>query len=157
MYKYNAISTMVYRAIKICSSYIALHKEFKKIKTLAKKNGYPISMVNSIIKRQLNLIYDPPVRQPTPTVATNTIVLKIPCFAQASEIYSKQIVSAAKKHYLQKIKFPMKFKQVLFIKPPVLNATIITLEKHFDISKHAYTNISTLKRIIYVYKNKKKD
>ena len=102
MYKYNAISTMVYRAIKICSSFVAIHKEFKTIKKLATKNGYPISMVNSIINRQLNLFYNPPVRQTTPTLETDTIVLKIPYFARASEVYSKQIISATRKHYPQK-------------------------------------------------------
>ena len=39
-YKFNAISSMVYRAMKICSTYQALHDEFNFIRDVAKKNGY---------------------------------------------------------------------------------------------------------------------
>ncbi|CAF3862070.1 unnamed protein product, partial [Rotaria sp. Silwood1] len=55
-YKYNAISTMVYRATRICSTYEALHDEFDIIRGLALDNGYPVAFVESIIRRQLNLI-----------------------------------------------------------------------------------------------------
>ena len=39
--KVSAISSMIYRAIMICSSYTAMHTEFEDIQNLALANGYP--------------------------------------------------------------------------------------------------------------------
>ena len=52
---------MVYRAIKICSTYSSLDAEFNFIRQVAANNGYPMAFVESVIRRQLNLLYAPPV------------------------------------------------------------------------------------------------
>ncbi|CAF3620444.1 unnamed protein product [Rotaria socialis] len=55
-YKVSAISSMIYRAIKICSSYSSMHIEFEYIQNLAlkKKNDYPLKFVQNQIKKTLN-------------------------------------------------------------------------------------------------------
>ena len=54
-YKYDAISSMVYRAMKVCSTYKALAIEFIEICERAVENDYPISVLESVVRRQLNL------------------------------------------------------------------------------------------------------
>lgn len=103
-YKYNAISTLVYRARKICSSYKSLHEEFQFIRELATDNGYPINFVNSIIGRQLNLDYNPPIPL-SPSLNTETAVIRVPYFGSTTHIYAKCLTSAVIKHYpLKKIR-----------------------------------------------------
>ncbi|CAF4860100.1 unnamed protein product [Rotaria socialis] len=97
-YKYSAISTIIYRAIQICSSKNSLHKEFDFIRGLCAKNGYPARFVNSIIKRQLNL--QKPTAPPTPLeTTTDTVVLRVPYFGAESQIYGKRVTAAAAKLY----------------------------------------------------------
>lgn len=48
-YKVSTISSIAYRAIRICSSYKLMHEEFKFIVETAVKNGYP----KSFVKRQI--------------------------------------------------------------------------------------------------------
>ncbi|CAF4816527.1 unnamed protein product, partial [Rotaria sp. Silwood2] len=100
-YKYNAISTLVYRAIKLCSTYSSLHQEFRFIRKLGTNNGYPINFVNSIIRRQLDLLYNPPAPKP-PTPNTDTVVVRVPYFGLSSYVYTKRITSAVSKQYPQK-------------------------------------------------------
>jgi hypothetical protein len=103
-YKYNAISSMVYRAIRICSTYEALHKEFDFIRALALKNGYPIAFVESVIRRQLNLRYAP--RAITPQgPQLETVVLRVPYYGKPSQIYAKRVMAAVTKQYpLKKVR-----------------------------------------------------
>ncbi|CAF3951738.1 unnamed protein product [Rotaria sp. Silwood1] len=97
-YKYNAISTMVYRATRICSTYEALHDEFDIIRGLALDNGYPVAFVESIIRRQLNLIYTPPAITPTEP-ETDTVVLRVPYYGKPSQTYAKRVTAAVAKQY----------------------------------------------------------
>ncbi|CAF3279221.1 unnamed protein product [Rotaria sp. Silwood2] len=98
-YKYNALSMKVYRAIKICSSYKALHDEFEFIRSLAINNGFPNSLIDSIIRRQLNLIYTPSTPISLPSLTTDTVVLRVPYFGPLSQVYAKRIISATNKNY----------------------------------------------------------
>ncbi|CAF4234068.1 unnamed protein product, partial [Rotaria sordida] len=89
---------MVYRATRICSTYEALHDEFDIIRGLALDNGYPVAFVESIIRKQLNLIYTP--REITPTAPeTDTVVLRVPYYGKPSQIYAKHVMAAVAKQY----------------------------------------------------------
>ncbi|CAF3796434.1 unnamed protein product [Rotaria socialis] len=99
IYKYNALSTMVYRAITICSSYNVLHREFKSIRSLAIRNGYPNSKLDSIIRRQLNLMYESTTPITPPALTIDTVVLRIPYFGPLSQVYTKRITSTITKNY----------------------------------------------------------
>ncbi|CAF5086883.1 unnamed protein product, partial [Rotaria sp. Silwood1] len=104
IYKYNTISVMVHHAIQICSSYKALHAEFQCIRKISKRNGYPSNFVDSIIKRQLNLKYEPSAPVP-PTLSTDTVVFKIPYLGKESQVYGKLVTSAVAKQYpLKKVR-----------------------------------------------------
>ncbi|CAF4870834.1 unnamed protein product [Rotaria sp. Silwood2] len=95
---------MVFRAIQICSSYKALHAELQIIRKISKKNGYPTNFVESIIKRQLNIKYVPPIPRPT-TLSTDTVVLKIPYLGKESQVYGKLVTSSVAKQYpLKKVR-----------------------------------------------------
>ena len=103
-YKYSAISSMIYRAIKICSTKPALDAEFNFIRQIALKNGYPIAFVNSIIGKQISLLNEPPVAEPT-TLETDTVVLRVPYYGEPSEIFGKRVVAAVAKQYpLKKVR-----------------------------------------------------
>ena len=56
-YKRSAISSMIYRAIRICSNFFLLHDEFNTIKEIATGNGYPLPFVENLIRKTLNLYY----------------------------------------------------------------------------------------------------
>jgi hypothetical protein len=103
-YKYSAISSMTYRAIKICSTDPALDAEFNFIREIALKNGYPIAFINSIIRKQISLRQKSPVAEPT-TRKTDTAVLRVPYYGEPSEIFGKRVVAAVAKQYpLKKVR-----------------------------------------------------
>ena len=53
-YKISTISSMVCRAIRICSSYQLMHAEFEFILNLGLKNGYLLRFIYSQIRKTLN-------------------------------------------------------------------------------------------------------
>lgn len=53
-HKKSAVSSLVYRAIRICSNYTLLHKEFFFIRQLTVSNGYPLSFTQNIIRTTLD-------------------------------------------------------------------------------------------------------
>jgi len=95
---------MVYRAMRICSTYAALHVELQFIRGLSFNNGYPKAFVESVIRRQFNLVYSP--RSPTPQLpASDIVVLRVPYYGQPSQIYAKRVTAAVIKQYpLKKVR-----------------------------------------------------
>ena len=71
---------MIYRTMEICSTYKALDVEFIEIRDRAVENGYPIAVVESVIRSQLGLRHTPREVQPTP-LQIDTIVLRVPYMA----------------------------------------------------------------------------
>ena len=53
LFKINAIKTLLYRAYSVCSDYITMHDEFNFIKNFFLNNGFPESLIDSIIKKFL--------------------------------------------------------------------------------------------------------
>jgi hypothetical protein len=53
-YKVSTISSMIYRAIRICSSYRSMHQEFQFIEFIGELNGYPRNFIRSQIRKTLN-------------------------------------------------------------------------------------------------------
>ena len=89
---------MVYRATKICSTYSSLDAEFNFIRQVASNNGYPMAFVESVIRRQLILLYEPHVAKTT-NLETDTVVLRIPYNGKPSESFGKRVAAAIVKHY----------------------------------------------------------
>ena len=53
IYKFNFISTLLFRAYKIASSWSLIHEEIEKQKDIMIRNSYPEKVLDSIIKRFL--------------------------------------------------------------------------------------------------------
>jgi hypothetical protein len=103
-YKYNAISSMVYRARKICSTYEALASELDIIRDISLQNGYPIAFVESVIRRQLNMQISPRVITPK-LPESDIVVLRVPYYGKPSQIYGKRVAAAVAKQYpLKKVR-----------------------------------------------------
>ena len=58
LFKINAIKTLLYRAYHISSSYFILDIEFNFLRQYFAKNGYPLGLVNSHIKKFLAKKYE---------------------------------------------------------------------------------------------------
>ena len=76
-YKISAISSLIYRAIRICSSFQSMHIEFEFIMKLAIQNGYPQKFISNQIRKTLNRYYNKR-NQEKPSSSTSD-KLKQPC------------------------------------------------------------------------------
>ena len=54
IYKLNSIRTLIFRGFKVCSTYKGMHSEFNFLKEFFFNNGYPLSLLNSQIKKFLH-------------------------------------------------------------------------------------------------------
>lgn len=59
LYKKNLVSTLTFRAFKLCSNYVNFDKEIKFIKNILQNNGYPLRFVELHISKTLNRLYTP--------------------------------------------------------------------------------------------------
>ena len=57
-YKRGLVSTLLYRAYMIDSSWTSLHKEIEKLKGIFSKNGYPTKFVDRCISVFLNKLFE---------------------------------------------------------------------------------------------------
>ena len=58
-YKENLIGTLIHRAYKLCSSFLNFDSEVNFLKSILSKNGYPLHLIESQIKKVLNKLYTP--------------------------------------------------------------------------------------------------
>ena len=56
-YKVIVVSSMVYRAIRVCSTFELMTNEFETIRELAYKNGDPRNFVEAHTRKTLNRYY----------------------------------------------------------------------------------------------------
>ena len=119
-YKVSVVSTMVYRAIKICSSFKPMHDEFEFIKNISVKNGYPKKFIESQIKKTLDRYYqksdktkvysqetkDNKITKKTQKIKEQ-IFLDIPYVGKSTEILGKKIINIAKQINPQLQLFPI--------------------------------------------------
>jgi hypothetical protein len=108
-YKTSAISSMVYRAIKICSTHRLMHTEFKFVKKISKANGYPIGFVYSQIRKTLGRYYDKINKTndftPSNTTKSKTnnqgvqkeqVFVDIPFYGKLTDKLGKRLINIAK-------------------------------------------------------------
>ena len=120
-YKVSVVSTMVYGAIKICSSFKLMHDEFEFIKNISVKNGYPKEFIESQIKKTLDRYYqksdktkvysqetkDNKITKRTQKIKEQ-IFLDIPYVGKPTEILGKKIINIAKQINPQLQLFPIR-------------------------------------------------
>ena len=81
-YKKGLISTLLYRAYMINSSFLSLHREVEKLKKVFKKNGYPSSFIDRCIYRFFNKLYIKKV--PVHTVPKKEVLIVLPFLGSSS-------------------------------------------------------------------------
>ena len=121
-YKVSTISSMIYRAIKICSSFKLIHKQFQTIKDIATKNGYPIKFVNAQIRKTLGRYFDKTNgthkhcskkttnKETDNNIKKTQILIDIPFYGKPTNILGKRLINLAKsinpKIHVQSIQRP---------------------------------------------------
>ena len=78
VYKFNLVSTLLFRAYMISSNWTIVHNEIDKLKGIMKLNGYPVKMVDSVIKRFLYKQSSPGQEKIKPDKIRKTIQLILP-------------------------------------------------------------------------------
>ena len=106
-YKISAVSSMIYRAIRISSSFEIMHKEFDFIRDITEQNGYPSNFVEYQIRCTLNRymnrktenikIEDKTENKEQNNSVTDRIVINIPYMGKATQQLSKDIKKIARK------------------------------------------------------------
>ncbi|CAF0726153.1 unnamed protein product [Adineta ricciae] len=102
-YKVSAISSMIYRAIKICSTFDLMVDEFNFIRNIALKNEYPINFIESQIRKTLNRYYNSsnelkptkPVSTMPDTKKTTQLYIDIPYFGPTTNKFGKKLIKFA--------------------------------------------------------------
>ena len=89
LFKINAIKTLLYRAYSVCSDYITMHDEFNFIKNFFLNNGFPESLIDSIIKKFLNKMLTKEKRKPT--VEKLKVYISLPYFGYNSEKMKEEL------------------------------------------------------------------
>jgi hypothetical protein len=99
---------MVYRAIRICSSYIQLHEELEFIEYISELNGYPVNFIKAQIRKTLNRYIEKSNSTQTHTSKDQTIINKeisvnkrrisvdLPFIGEPSKVLKKQLSKITK-------------------------------------------------------------
>ena len=100
------IKTLLERAFKICSGYNALHEELMKLKDYFKRNGYPIGLIENMIKKFMDRLYE----RNTTVATVNKMVkyIKLPYYGTSSFKIRKELKSLLE-HSFGYIKFKITF------------------------------------------------
>ena len=76
LYKLNMAKTLFVRAYKICSDYLTMHREFRNIRCLLQRNGFPLSVVDRCLRTVLDHAI---AKKPNcPTVERKELLLVLP-------------------------------------------------------------------------------
>ena len=81
-YKKGLVSTLLYRAFMICSSFQSLHKEIENLKKIFSKNGYPSKLVDRCIFNFFNKQYEEKIA--VDTVPKKEVVMILPFLGTTS-------------------------------------------------------------------------
>ena len=95
-YKYSLVSTLLYRAFSICSSWDRIHTEFENIKSIMIRNGYPVELINRGITTFLSRIHKPRQKQHEDKQEPAMIVL--PFLGNYTKRVEKRIKQSLRQH-----------------------------------------------------------
>ena len=97
IYKMNLISTLLFRAWKICSSPLIFKSEIEFIKNYLTQNNYPIKLIENSIDRFLKRHQNPPNPTPRNEGKEPPIFIKFNFFGKQSIIIKKEISKIMKR------------------------------------------------------------
>ena len=89
-YKRGLLSTLLYRAYSISSSFTSLHEEVEKLKKIFSKNQYPCKFVDRCIYTFFNKIYEK--RSPITTVPKKEFMVVLPFLGTMSFRTKNQLI-----------------------------------------------------------------
>ena len=89
LFKINAVKTLLYRAFTVCNDYFTMHEEFNFIKRYFIDNGFPESLLDSIIKKFLNKVFNQEKRKST--VEKLKVYISLPYFGHQSDKMKEEI------------------------------------------------------------------
>ena len=81
-YKFGTVYTLVYRCLRICSSWTKLHNELVCLEEVFSKNGCPEDFINKCFRKFMDNIYV--VNETTLTVEKKPLVLVLPYLGSIS-------------------------------------------------------------------------
>ena len=138
-YKRGAISSMVYRAIRITSDYVSLHKEFIFIRQIAVSNGYPLSFVLNVIRTTLERYLEPKpasktnlneIRQSKNESKKSALMVDVPFIGRPSLVLGKKFLNIAKQveptRHVQPILRPFPKVQRLFARKDPIPKSLLS-------------------------------
>ena len=95
-YKQGLVSTLLYRAYMISSSFSSLHEEFERLKKIFSKNGYPSRFVDKCISRFLNKLYEK--KELVHTVPKMDLLLVLPFLGTTSWKVKNDLIQTFRKN-----------------------------------------------------------
>jgi hypothetical protein len=101
-FKINSIQTLLFRAYTICSTYASLHNEFEFLRNFFTKNGFPLGVVNTQIKKFLAKKYDSVIVQNPVNVPARDFYLSLPYFGHQSEKLKSELATLLSKYFKEK-------------------------------------------------------
>ena len=94
-YKKGLVSTLLYRAFMICSSFQSLHQEIERLKNIFSKNGYPSKLVDKCIFNFFNKQYEK--RPAVHTVPKKEMLLVLPFLGTNSWKTKNELIRSFRK------------------------------------------------------------
>ena len=95
-YKRGLVSTLLYRAYMISSSFQSLHKEVENLKKIFSKNAYPTKFVDKCVLKFFNKLYEKKV--PVPTVPKMELTMILPYLGNTSSKVRTAITRTLRKN-----------------------------------------------------------
>ncbi len=94
-YKRGLVSTLLYRAYMISSTFQSLHKEIENLKKIFSKNGYPSKFADKCIFKFFNKLYEK--KDPIPTVPKKELTMILPFLGTTSWKVKNDIIRSFRK------------------------------------------------------------
>ena len=95
-YKRGLVSTLLYRAYMISSSFQSLHKEIENLKKVFSKNGYPSRFVDKCILKFFDKLYGK--KDPVHTVPKKDLVMILPFLGTTSWKIKNDLIQSIRKN-----------------------------------------------------------
>ena len=89
-YKIGLIRTLLHRGFELCSKMTSFHSEVEFLKTILRKNGYPLQIMDSIVREFLNKKFGNGVGKPA-TVPRKRFIIVLPFMGGVSLDVKKNI------------------------------------------------------------------
>ena len=99
-FKISSISTLVHRAYHLSSSYVSFHNEIKFLNKFFTDNFYPPFLLNNIVNKFLNKLYQTNNIQPL-SVPKQKLFIKLPYYGYATDRITSELNNFLNKQFPQ--------------------------------------------------------